>query len=260
VLAVSPTTGAVAVGCNMGQESVIALWDAELQRKATQWKTLHQIEDLAWSPEGDRVAAVWWMPPYPDDGNGRRSAISAHSRRVEPSLSIYDTFGHVQSEISTGRFEAKVVFRPDAKVIYTVSHAKCCVVGYGGTDWAKDDLRMYDIQTGALLRNFKVPGSGVRNNFALSPSGNLIAAESTVDVKTSFLSEHNSLNVDAGFVILDSLTGQIMFRERRKTEGAVVNQVVPLLFSPDGSKLFAGFNSVAGEYRSRTETVEYSTR
>jgi hypothetical protein len=58
-------------------------------------------------------------------------------------------------------------------------------------------------------------------------------------------------------VVLDSATGRVLFRESRKTPG-YSSEALPLLFSPDGKNLFAGFNADYEKTQFLSDTVEYA--
>jgi hypothetical protein len=58
--------------------------------------------------------------------------------------------------------------------------------------------------------------------------------------------EQVSLSVEAGFVLLDTQTGRVLFREKRRTLGGV-REGLPLFFSPDNAAVFANFNPREGQ-------------
>jgi hypothetical protein len=259
VIAVNQADGEVAVGCNDSGALSINIWSSDLRKRRDSWRVSQPIQDLAWSPRGDVLAVLWYTPINPFNDSGEYDAKLANAAPIAATISLFDVSQpSAPKNLTTGRFDARIAFSPSGKSIYSVSHARCCNVGYTGNDWTKDDLREYDVKSGAIQKIFRVRGSGMRNNLCLSPNGAYIAAETTTDVKRFFLLEQTGLNVEAGFVILDTATGQQVFEEKRRAEGDVVNQVMPLFYSPDGSSLFVGFSTVAGDTRSRSEIREYS--
>lgn len=101
-------------------------------------------------------------------------------------------------------------------------------------------MRVFSTATGELMRTIKVKGTGVRNNFVLSPDGSLIAADSTTEAWYPPFVEPG-LEVEAGFVLLRAATGRIVFREKHRMTGEA-SESLPLFFSPGGETLIVDFN------------------
>jgi hypothetical protein len=243
--AINPATGAVAIACNVGQQPSIVLVDSNLHSTLNHWKVPRPVQDIVWSPGGDSLAVLWYMPPNPFYSAGKFNRSQVNSPPIEPNIAIFDPKrGKEVTEFSTGEFDAQITFTADGAVIYSINHAK--YLGYSRDDWAKENLRVFDAKTGALMRTIKVPDTGVRNNFCLSPNGKLIAAESTVDAHLPWFIEQVSLSVEAGFVLLDTQTGRVLFRDKRRTLGDA-RERLPLFFSPDNAEVFANFNPRDGQ-------------
>jgi WD40 repeat protein len=93
-------------------------------------------------------------------------------------VSIIDAkTGKVVLTFATAGVEAKASFSPNGKQIYVISHSWPFMGSPWG--WTSETLRAFSSTTGQLLRTFKVSGTGARNNFAVSPDGRFIAAESS---------------------------------------------------------------------------------
>src|SRR5208283_2912610 len=83
------------------------------------------------------------------------------------------------------------------------------------------------------------------DNFAVSPDGSLIVAESTKDIAVPLWREPGTAyGEDYGFVILDSSTGAVLFKEKLRRPGFLTDQLLPLFFSADGKQVVANFNSL----------------
>src|SRR5208337_2242234 len=213
LMAISPRDGLVAAGCVVKGGSEIVILDAELKRAVNRWMVPRPVQDLAWSPEGKELAVLYYDPPYPWDPKTGKWVGTPSPYPVEPNLSVFDPqSGKELLRFNTSAFDAEVRFSPDGSSVYSISH-HLVFGGHGG--WRKDTLRTFDSKTGEMKKRMVVPGTGVRDSFAVSPDGELIVAESTKDIPTPFWREPGmALGEDYGFVILDSSTGGVLFREK----------------------------------------------
>jgi len=239
LMAISPRDGLVAAGCVVKGGSEIVILDAELKRAVNRWMVPRPVQDLAWSPEGKELAVLYYDPPYPWDPKTGKWVGTPSPYPVEPNLSVFDPqSGKELLRFNTSAFDAEVRFSPDGSSVYSISH-HLVFGGHGG--WRKDTLRTFDSKTGEMKKRMVVPGTGVRDSFAVSPDGELIVAESTKDIPTPFWREPGmALGEDYGFVILDSSTGGVLFREKLRRPGDLA-EPLPLFFSPDGKQVLANF-------------------
>jgi WD40 repeat protein len=244
---------AIAVSCTIGERHFVVMTDETLNSAKLVSKVSRPIQSLAWSPDGSKVAVLYFDPPEIFDKNGHFVGVS-HSYPEVDNVSIFDV--HSGSELikfNTGGFDAKIIFSPDGALIYSISHSKLGL-GYSRDDWKKETLRAFEATTGHLVQTIRVDETGVRDNFAVSPDGKLIAAESTVDVTHPFFEEQVGLDVQTGFVLLDSITGHVVFRERRRSPGEIGDSL-PLFFSPDGKWLVSSFSG--NDQKASTRIIGY---
>ena len=256
LVALNPKSGAVAVACNSKDDVQIVLLDPDRTSKPLNWPQAEPIEDIAWSADGKILAVLYYTPPQHFDRNGRWNPAEADAPPSTPTVALFDTLERKELlRFNTGGFDAKVAFDPSGRWIYSISHTRLGR-GYSSADWQKESLRKFETATGRLVQRFVVEGTGVRQNFAISSNGEIIAAECLVNVSKPFLAEQVSLSVNAGFVLLDSRSGQVLFRENRKTSGEVSDRL-PMFFADGDRKLLVNFRS-AGAPGDNGEIVAYS--
>lgn len=205
------------------------------------WTVARPIEDIAWSPDGKELAVLYYDPPDPYDKKTGKWTGMPSPYPVRPNVSIFDAqTGREMLRFNTSAFDSKIAFSPTGSTIYSISHYRY-EMAYSSGDWQKDTLRAFNAKTGQPIKRIAVPSTGVRDNFAVSPDGRLIAADTTKPVSMPLWRDPNStLDVNQGFVIVDIRTGKILFREKLMRVGP---QGPPLFFSADGSHLISNFNS-----------------
>jgi WD40 repeat protein len=243
-MAISPRDGLVATGCVVKGGSELVILDPELGGAVNRWVVSRPVQDLAWSPDGKQLAVLYYDPPYPWDPKTGKWVGPPSPYPVEPNVSIFDArSGKEPLRFNTGAFDAKIAFSPDGSTIYSICHH--LDLEYFFRDWRKETFRAFDSRTGKMKKRIVVSGTGVRDNFAVSPDGQLIVAESTKDIPTPFWREKGlTIGEDYGFVILDSSTGDVLFREKLRRPGGLT-EPLPLLFSSDGKQVVANFVNVA---------------
>jgi WD40 repeat protein len=262
VVAVDSKDGRVAVAYNTLKNPQILVFSRYLRTRVAGWKALKYVQGLFWSPDGKRLGVLYYNtyePSYNQREEWRNRDPEVAFAGV-PDVSIFDVSSRKELlSFATGGFEAKATFSPDGKLIYVIAHCRVFREYARGSDWTKDTLRAFSSTTGKLVRAFKVKGTGVRDNFAVSPDGDFIAADCNKDVHSPLyynlltlltMREDLSDDVNAGFVILDTSSGRLIFRETQRMVGAVSSSL-PLFFSAKGGLLIANFgrtsNRVAGQ-------------
>lgn len=263
VVAVDSKDGRVAVAYNTLKNPQILVFSRDLRTRVAGWKALKYVQGLFWSPDGKRLGVLYYNtyePSYNQRGEWTNRNPEVALAGV-PDVSVFDvSSGKELLTFATGGFEAKAAFSPDGKLIYVIAHSRVFRQYTRGGDWTKDTLRAFSSTTGKLVRAFKVKGTGVRNNFAVSPDGHFIAAECNKDVHSPLyynlltlltMREDLSDDVNAGFVILDAASGSVIFRKTVRTVGDVSDSL-PLFFTEKEGPLVANFGqtskSVAGRF------------
>lgn len=247
-VAISSREGLVAASCVVKGGSEVVILDAELKGALDRWTAPRPVQDLAWSPDGKELAVLYYDPPWPWNPKTGKWVGPPSPYPVNPNVAIFEPrSGKELLRFNTSAFDAKVRFSPDGSAIYSISH-HLLFRGYGFWEWRKETLRAFDSKTGEMKKRMVVPGTGVRDNFAVSPDGGLIVAQSTEDVAVPFWREPGTtFAVDYGFVILDSSTGNVLFREKLRRPG-YFTELLPLFFSADGKQVVANFNSLGRSY------------
>ncbi len=245
-IAISPRGGVVAASCVVKGGSELVILDVELKGTLDHWIVPRPVQDLAWSPDGKELAVLYYDPPYPWDPKTGKWVGPPSPYPVKPNVAIFDSrSGKELRRFNTSAFDAKISFSPDGSRIYSISRHHFAR-GYFSGDWRRETLRAFDSRTGEMKKCMIVPGTGVRDNFAVSPDGRLLVAESTKDVSVPFWREPGTtFAVDYGFVILDSTTGDVLFREKLRRAG-YMQIPLPLFFSADGKQVVANFNPLPG--------------
>ena len=241
-----PRNDHVAVAYNTLKNPEISIFSADLRTRIASWRASKYVQSLFWSGDGKRLGALYFSEN--DKPANRRWKWTGWHPAIMPgdvrNVSIFDpSSGKELLNFATSGIDAKAAFSPDGKLIYVITSFGT-VAGYwrGGT-W--DTLRSFSSATGKLLRTFKVGGTGVRNNFAVSSDGRFLVADSTVVLHSDSyyllrLKENVGGKLKAGFVVLDASTGRVIFREERTTSGDIAG-VLPLFFSAKGDSLIAEF-------------------
>jgi hypothetical protein len=246
VLGVDPKNGHVAVAYNTLKNPEISVFSADLRTRIASWRSSKYLQSLFWSRDAKRLGALYFTEN--DKPANRQWKWTGWHPAVMPgdvpNVSVFDaSSGKELLNFATSGIDAKVTFSPDGELIYAITSFGT-IAGYwrGGTS---DTLRAFSSATGKLVRTFKVRETGVRNNFAVSPDGRFIAAESSKATHSDMyyllrLKENLGGSLDAGFVILDASTGRVIFREKRTIFGDLAG-VLPLFFSAKGDLLITEF-------------------
>jgi WD40 repeat protein len=255
-LAVDPKDGRIAVAYNTLRDPKILLFSSNLRDQLASWQVHKYVQDLFWSPDGSRLGVLYFN--YYDGSNPQGKWTGWHPERDlagVPDVSIFDArTGKQVLNFASAGVEAKAAFSPDGKLIYVITSSRT-IAGYSAGGWAKDTLRAFSSTTGKLVRTFKVSSTGVRNNFAVSPDGRFIAAECNKNIHSDWyymlrLKESLGGGINAGFVILDSSTGRVIFREKQRTGGSYFD-TLPLFFSPKSRLLIAELGPTSKDVTSR---------
>jgi len=241
-MSVNPRDGSLAVAFNGGSEPRVYIYGPDLRKLIGSWALPRYIEDICWSPDGEKLGAL-----YSGAFDGKNEFVGANPHFKLTGIPDVEVFGANSAKsllrFFSGDLEGKVAFSPDGGTIYTITLARY----HGFKRWGRGAIRAFSAEDGRLVRILRVPGTGVRNNFALSPDGRLIVADASTPAPKFFLREMIadtfSWQKVARFVILDAQTGKLMFEHHEKTPGQATG-VVPMRFgfSPDGKLLFVDAN------------------
>jgi hypothetical protein len=254
LLAVSPADGSLAIACN-SKEMTLQIFNHDLQTKLVSWPQERPIQEIAWSRDGRLLAALYHMPPHPTSNASRGNPTATGPTPRLPNVIVYDVAQNRERlRFDTGDVDAKLAFDPAGTSLYSIAR------GGGSTgdrkELERDTLRRFDITTGRLVKRYVVKDTGVRQNFAVSPDGNLIAAGIAVTAYPPFFMEQVSIKIRAGFVLLDAETGRELGRDSRRTVG-YTDDNLPLFFIGGGKYLLVGYEG-SGRSDDYGELVTYS--
>ncbi len=240
MFAINPQDGSIAAASNLGAEPRVFLFGPDLQGPIRSWSLPRYAQDLCWSPDGKRLAVL-----YSGLFNQKKELVVdlQYLRRRDflasvrlPDVSIFDPLtGQELLKFSTNDIDAKIRFNLDGSLIYCVSSTE------SGEPWKKHSIRAFSASTGSLMQTITAPGSGVRNNFALSPDGRFIVADASREVPHPFFTEGSGWQKIGGFVLFDAKTGDLLFENDKKMAGETWDPM-RFAFSPDGRLLFVDPN------------------
>lgn len=253
-LAVSPIDGSFAVACNL-DEVTLHILDPTLKVESASWKLPGVVQDIAWSKHGELLAVLFDTPLAPPGGDGEHNSTSTDVPPRDTAVVVYQIPENRElARFNNGAPDAKVVFDGGGTAIFAIGESPAST---DSSEKAKQPwLCEFQARTGEVLRRYGVEGSGPGQNFAVSPSGELIAARTAVALYPPFFLEQTSTSVRSGFVLLDAEDGQELYKEDRKTVGRA-NEDLPLFFTEDGKYLLVGYESSKGG-RDYGEIVAYS--
>jgi len=234
VLSVDGEHGRFAVFFNDKVEGPKAfIYSARAGVLLSSWTLPRFVESAAWSPDG-RSLAVLYSGAYDSrlnyyDVNVKRRLLTL------PDVAVFDAVtGHLGLSFFSGQPEAQVAYSPDGRSLYCIVdslHLPMTTFPHHG----RDAIRVFSAADGSLTRAIRVPRSGVRFRFALSPDGKLIAAEATT--RATWV-PHDPPPMAVRFVLLDVATGKKLFEHEETWRGGEA-WLMTLLFSPDGRTLVA---------------------
>lgn len=233
IVAVSVPGNRLAVTYNGPAKHWVFVYTSDLTRRVAGWEVSKPVQDICWSESGKSLAVLY------------RTTWNPHAALASiPNVSIFDTASWKELlAFATGGYDARIAFNHDGAQLYAISG------WYGTTGHAfglqtEGNIRAFSTATGRLERTLKAGRTGVRGNLVVSPDGRLIAAESTTyPLRPPWKFDAATIDVDAGFVILDVATGRLLYREKRRTQEC---PFLPLFFSPDGRELIVNFPIFGG--------------
>jgi len=254
-LAVNPRDGSVVAAYNVVGQSHVYLYSPGLDALINSWSSPRYIEDVAWSPDGGKLAIL---------SNGRfdsaslrdASQLPAAHRRVEttqewvtlgkgfrmgvatsdePDVEIVEPRSfEVLTKFWTGANEAHIQFSGNGALVYVINDS-----GYYDPSH-KGVIKAFSATSGALLRTMTGGPRGVRDSFALSADGRLVAADASTQLPQGLRMEPVAGAKVARVLLLNAETGETLFEYHEKTDGEYWDPL-PLAFSPDGRLLFVDF-------------------
>src|SRR5262249_42018769 len=138
----------------------------------------------------------------------------------------------------SGGPEAKLEYSPDGHFIYCMSQNR--FLGYSWSDWGKETVKVFSAADGAVVRTMRLSRNGIRNSFALSADGKLIAADASTDL-FRLLQEPDFAHKMGRFAVFNSETSEKLFEYHSPMDGQMT-AAIRFAFSPDGRTLFVDFN------------------
>jgi WD40 repeat protein len=240
-LALSPDHRLVAAAYNWGIKPRVFLYTADLRTVALSWKLPRYIQDICWSPDGQKLA-VLYSGGF-DASNTFVGADVGFKLTGIPDVQVFDaSSGKPLLRFFSGDMEARLAFSPDGTRLYTISLAR-----YNIPTGKEAAIRVFSASEGALLRTISFPRYQLRNGFAVSPDGKLIVADASTPAPAFFLieifAERANYRKHARFLIIDAQTGKLLFKHEEETMGEGYGfSPMGFAFSSDGRRLLVDPN------------------
>jgi len=217
----------------------VFLYNARSSSPFLSWRFPRFVQGAAWSPDGKKLAVLYSglcnanLNFYNENGKGRLPTLA--------DIAVFDArTGHLDFSFFSGQPEAQIAYSLDGKLLYCIASndpSRVSLFPHHG----RDAIRVFSAADGKLVRTIRVPHTGVRSWFALSPDGKLIAADATTNATWV---PHDPPPIAVRFVLLDVGTGKKLF-EHEETWGGGDATATVLMFSPDGQTLIADPNANA---------------
>jgi WD40 repeat protein len=225
-----------ALATNVGAKPRLLLFRRGSQHPYLEKGLSRYANDVAWSPDGREVTILY--SGYVNQ-NLRWVAVTPGPRVTIPDVVVLDAeTGKEKVSFFSGGPEAKLEYSLDGRLIYCISQNR--FLGYSWGDWAQETLKVFSAADDALVRTIRLSRNGVRNSFALSPDGRLIAADASTHL-FRLLQEPDFAHKMGRFVIFNAETGDTLFDYHAKMNGQITSPI-RFAFSPDGRLLFVDFN------------------
>lgn len=232
---------AVIVNNETMKEPEVFLYNGRSSAPLLHWRLPRFAESAAWSPDGEKFAVL-----YSGFCGGHLNYYQVNIGRKKrnlltlPDVAVFDArTGHLDLSFFSGQPEAQIAYSPDGGVIYTIAGSGAAFV----PSRALSVIRAFSAADGTLVRTIHVPHTGVLSRFALSPDGELIAADATTNPTWVW---HDPPPIAVRFVLLDVATGKKLF-EHEETWGGGDASATTLMFSPDGHTLITDPLAATGE-------------
>jgi hypothetical protein len=232
---------AVIVDNEVMKKPEVFLYDARSSSPLLSWRLPRFVQSAVWSPDGKKLTVL-----YSASGDANLNYYDVDVKRkllTLPDVAVFDArTGHLDFSFFSGQPEAQIRYSPDGKLLH-------CIVDSGALPMTffphhgRDAIRVFSAADGRLVRTIRVPGTGVRSRFALSPDGKLIAADATTNATWV---PHDPPPIAVRFVLLDVATGKKLF-EHEETWGGGDATATTLMFSPDGRFLITDPLAADGE-------------
>jgi hypothetical protein len=222
---------AVAVASNVGDRPRLFVYNSDLTRCMAVRSLPRYATGLAWSPHGKRVAVL-----YDGKFNGKRDFVGEFPKLMPvrlPDVAIFDAdAGRQIMTFFTGGPESEIAFSPGGSLIYVISQES------NVTSLQQDAVRAFDSHTGKLVRTLAPKGPPVHDEFAISPDGQVIAANASTGLWHPFFTEAPAFGDVSRVELFDAKTGRVIFSRSARTSADLgLNPV----FSPDGRLLIVQF-------------------
>lgn len=232
---------AVLVNNEIMKKPEVFLYKARSKSPFLSWRIPRFAQDIAWSPDGKKLAVL-----YSGLCDGHLNYYDVNVKRkllTLPDVAVFDArTGHLDFSFFSGQPEAQIAFSPDGKLLYCIVHSGALPMTFF-PHHGRDAIRLFSAADGKLVQTIRVPGTGIRSRFALSPDGKLIAADATTNPTWVW---HDPPPIAVRFVLLDVATGKKLF-EHEETWGGGDATVTTLMFSPDGRFLITDPLAATGE-------------
>jgi hypothetical protein len=231
-MAISPKDESIAVAFNMAP-TVLYVYRPDLQKRRARWELPRPVQDLAWSPDGARLAILYsgeWASAR------KRLSFSGYGPSAQRDISILDArSGKALEDFPSGSYQSEIVFSRDGARVYVINnYAYAC----GGK--MKGAIRAFSVASGKLLQTLTAGPCGVHSNLVLSSDGRFIAADASTHVPQGLYLEPIWGAKIARVVVLDAQTGKQVFQYHEKTDSEI-SAPLTFDFSPDSRFLYVDF-------------------
>jgi hypothetical protein len=235
-MAVSPKDGSIAVVFNM-DPTVLYVYDPDLQKLQGRWELPRPIQDLAWSPDGSKLAIL-----YNEQWASARKRLSLkipflpYGRSDQQDIWILDArSGKALEDFPSGSYQSKIAFSRDGTRVYVINDFQ-----YADICGVKGAVRAFSVASGKLVQTLAAGPCGVHSSFAISQDGKLIAADASTHVPQGLHLEPIWGAKIARVVVLDAQTGKQVFQYHEKTDTEISNPL-RFAFSPHDRFLYVDF-------------------
>jgi WD40 repeat protein len=241
ILAVNPVDGSVAVAFNVGKQTTVFVYDADLKVLRSSWSLARYVRGLCWSPEG-RTLAVLYAARYDE----RRQPISAHFGGIssKPDVWLFDAVaGKPVTKFSTGSSENEILFSNNGKKLYAIN---TWMYRGGAIGWGA--IRIFEIPSGKLIQTIRGPKHGLHGHMDLSPDGDLLAADASSeheDIPRTIVGLETVSKVISRIVVLEHNDGKVIF-EHHASIYAYIWAPLHFGFSLDGRLLLVDISKRDG--------------